>query len=141
MLCFDFKRAINFYSFQYISFLGFVLVHFVKDFVFLQFAQVYFAIYFQGLLKVSAKSKEWFPIQPTQKWWNFLEQGEDRNFKFDRLVLSKTWIAWGKTDTAVSSPDTEGLSKVSAKSELWFPFQPIQKWWNLSFRGNQPMKF
>ena len=32
------------------------------------------------------------------------------------------------TDTTVPSPDTEGLWKVSAKSELWFPIQPTQKW-------------
>ena len=33
-----------------------------------------------------------------------------------------------KNDTAVSCPETEGLWKVSAKSELWFPIQPTQKW-------------
>ena len=32
------------------------------------------------------------------------------------------------TDTAVPSPDTEGLWKVSAKSESWFLIQPTQKW-------------
>ena len=31
-------------------------------------------------------------------------------------------------DTAVSCPDTEGIRKVSAKSELWFPIQPTEKW-------------
>ena len=33
-----------------------------------------------------------------------------------------------KTDTAVSCSDSEGLWKVSAKSELWFPIQPSKKW-------------
>ena len=33
-----------------------------------------------------------------------------------------------KNDTAVSRPDIEGLWKVSAKSELWFPIQHTQKW-------------
>ena len=29
---------------------------------------------------------------------------------------------------AVSCPDSEGLWKVSAKSESWFSMQPTQKW-------------
>ena len=33
-----------------------------------------------------------------------------------------------KTDAAVSSPDTEGLWKVSAKPESWFSIQATQKW-------------
>ena len=33
-----------------------------------------------------------------------------------------------KTDAAVSSPDTEGLWKVSAKSESCFAIQPTQEW-------------
>ena len=33
-----------------------------------------------------------------------------------------------KIDTTVSSPDSEGLLKVSAKSELWFAIQPSKKW-------------
>ena len=33
-----------------------------------------------------------------------------------------------KTDAAASCPHTEGLWKVSAKSELWFPIQRTPKW-------------
>ena len=33
-----------------------------------------------------------------------------------------------KTDAAVSSPDTEGLWKVSAISELCFAIQPTEEW-------------
>ena len=33
-----------------------------------------------------------------------------------------------KIDIAVSAPDSEGLWKVSAKSESQFPIQPSKKW-------------
>ena len=33
-----------------------------------------------------------------------------------------------KTDTAVSCSDSEGLWKVSGKSQSWFPIQPSKKW-------------
>ena len=35
-----------------------------------------------------------------------------------------------KMDTSVSCPDSEGLWKLSAKSDSWFPIQPIKKWQN-----------
>ena len=43
-----------------------------------------------------------------------------------------------KTDAAVSYPDTEGLWKISAKSELWFPIQLTQKWWNFLEQARAP---
>ena len=47
---------------------------------------------------------------------------------FISLFCLKDKLLGQKTDTAVSSPDTEGLWKVLAKSELWFPIQPTPKW-------------
>ena len=45
-----------------------------------------------------------------------------------KLPEQKIW-------TVVSCPDSEGLCKVSAKCESWFPIQLTQKWWNFLVQG------
>ena len=44
------------------------------------------------------------------------------------LFCLKDKLLGQKTDTADSSTNTEGLWKVLAKSESWFPIQPTPKW-------------
>ena len=46
---------------------------------------------------------------------------------FIGLVCLKEKCFRHKTDTAVSSPNTEGLLKVLAKSESWILIQPTPK--------------
>ena len=58
----------------------------------------------------------------------FLGAGEKAEISnFIGLFCLKDKLLGQKTDTAVSSPETEGLWKVLAKSEPWFPIQPISK--------------
>ena len=45
-----------------------------------------------------------------------------------------------KIDTTVSSPDNNGLWKVSAISELWFPIQPSKKMVKLLQTGKKQNK-
>ena len=60
---------------------------------------------------------------------NFLRAGEKIKISnFIGWFSLKDKLPEQRIDTAVSSPDSEGLWKVSAKSELWFPIQPSKKW-------------
>ena len=59
----------------------------------------------------------------------FLGASEEAKISnFISLFCLKDKLLGQKTDTAVSCPDTEGLWKVLAKSESWFPIQPTPKW-------------
>ena len=59
----------------------------------------------------------------------FLGAGEEAEISnFIGWFCLKDKLIEQKTDAAVSSPDTEGLWKVSAKSESWFSIQATQKW-------------
>ena len=59
----------------------------------------------------------------------FLGAGEKAKISnFIGLFCLKDKLLGQKTDTAVFSPDTEGLWKVLAKSESWFPILLTPKW-------------
>ena len=92
----------------------------------------------EGLLKVSAKSKEWFPNQPTKKL-KFLRAGEKAKISnFMGCFQLKQKLPEHKIHTAVSCPDSEGLCKVSTKSDSWFPIQPFKKWQNFLEEARRP---
>ena len=94
----------------------------------------------EGLLKVSAQSEWWFPIQPPKIGWISFEQARMSKFQIIGWFCLKDKLLEQNFDTAVSCPDTEGLWKVSAKSESWFPIQHTQKWWNF-FKQARRSKF
>ena len=54
------------------------------------------------------------------------QEGQISNF-IGLFCLKDKWLG-KKMTQQVYCPDTEGLFKVSAKSELWFPIQRTQKW-------------
>ena len=59
----------------------------------------------------------------------FLGAGKEAEISnFIGCLCLKDKLLGQKTDTAVSFPDTEGVRKVLAKSESWFPIQRIPKW-------------
>ena len=60
---------------------------------------------------------------------NFFGAGKNAGISdiIDWLCL-KHKLLEQNTDAAVPSLNTEGLWKVSGKSESWFPIQPSQKW-------------
>ena len=59
----------------------------------------------------------------------FLGKGEKAEIsKYIDWFCLKDKLLEQKTDTAVSSPDTEALWKALANSESWFPIQPTPKW-------------
>ena len=64
-----------------------------------------------------------------KNWVNFLRAGEKVKISnFIGCFCLKDKLPEQKIGTTVSSPDIEGLWKVSAKSELWFPIQPSKNW-------------
>ena len=59
-----------------------------------------------------------------QKLVNFLRAGEKTKISnFIGWFCVKDKLLGQKTERAVYCPDTEGLLKVSAQSEWWFPIQ------------------
>ena len=63
----------------------------------------------------------------------FLSAGRNLTIKISNLIswfCLKDKLPEQQIDTAVSCPDSEGLQKVSAKSESWFPIQPSKNWQN-----------
>ena len=90
--------------------------------------------------QVSAKCELWFPIQPTQRWGNFL--------RGDKKVKISNFISWfclkdklleQKLDTAVSCPDTEVLWKMWGKTDSWFLIQPTKNCVDF-FQASQKVK-
>ena len=78
-------------------------------------------------MKSLAQCEFWVPIQPV----NFLRAGEKT--KISNFILwfyVKDKLLRQKTERVVYCPETEGLLKVSAQSEGWFPIQPSKKWVN-----------
>ena len=66
--------------------------------------------------------------------------GADKMVKILNFIHSfclKDQFLEQKNDTVVSCPDSEGLWKVSAKSESWFPIQPTKKWQNFFEQGRR----
>ena len=58
----------------------------------------------------------------------FLQAGEKAKISnFMSRFCLKGKLPEQKIYKAVSCPDSEGLCKVSAKSESWFPIQPTKK--------------
>ena len=58
----------------------------------------------------------------------FLQAGEKAKISnFMSRFCLKGKLPEQKIYKAVSCPDSEGLCKISAKSESWFPIQPTQK--------------
>ena len=61
----------------------------------------------------------------------FLGDGEKVEFSnFIGWFCLKDKFLEKKMDTSVSYHDSEGLWKISSKSESWFPIQLTQRWWN-----------
>ena len=79
--------------------------------------------------KVWGKTCTWFSIQPQKNWVNFLRACQKVKISnFNGWFCLKDELLEQKIDRTVSCADSEGLWKVSAKSESWFPIQPSQKW-------------
>ena len=79
---------------------------------------------------VQSFSKIWMVVSNSayQKTLKFLWAGQKAKISnFISWFCLKGKLPEQKIYKAVSSPDSEGLSKVSAKSESWFPIQHIKK--------------
>ena len=91
-----------------------------------------------------------------RKFWGELTPGFQFSLeKFDNFVQAakkvktSNFFSWfwlndkllaQKLDTTVSSPDSQGLCKVSAKSDSFFPIQPTKKCYNF-FKQARRSKF